>query len=104
VAQRCEVSTGYIARVERGQRLPSPLVLDRLLRSLELSAGDVWPMERAAEASVPYSRTVGKREAAVARLLRATESLSPSDITQLAMLIRRLTRGGRRSSGAQEGS
>lgn len=102
VAQRCEVSTSYIARVERGQRLPSPLVLDRLLRSLELTAGEVWPPPRAAEQVPRYGRTVGKREAAVARLLRVTEHLSPGDITQLALLVRRLTRGRRRPSGPQE--
>lgn len=91
LAEACSLSPGYIARLERGERLPSPLALDRIARTLEVEVADLWPRR-----NPPRRRSRGRqtsvqpREAAIARLVKVTEGLSVAEIRMLSRLVQRL--------------
>jgi len=94
---RCDVTPGYVARIERGERLPSPILLDRIGRALGLRVAEMWPAfggDAAMEARAPYP--ANSRDAAVARLTKVVEGLSASEIRELAAMVQRLLRAGRR--------
>lgn len=99
-AEACGLTAGYIARVERGERIPSPLVVDRLARAVGVEVADIWPRAvQTNEAKQVKTKAVAERDAAVARLVRATEDLSVSDVAQLTRTVQRLLRaGGRRAA------
>ncbi len=101
LAELCEVTPGYIARLERGERLPSPLLLDTVARSLGLQVAEVWPRAAVPTAKVSASshgglRGPSDRDTAIARLVKVVEGLTPSEIRQVATTVQRLLRAGTR--------
>ena len=92
LGEQCELTASYVARVERGERLPSLVVLDRLAQAVDLDVGDIWPSHPRRN---PGPKQPSARQAAVARLLKVTEELSPADLRQLTTLIQRLLKAGR---------
>ena len=92
LGEQCDLTASYVARVERGERLPSVVVLDRLARAVELEVGDIWPGRPKRN---PGRKPSNARQAAIARLMKVTEDLSPADLRQLTTLIQRLLKAGR---------
>ena len=92
LGEQCNLTASYVARVERGERLPSLVVLDRLTRAVGVEIGEIWP--DAAKKNPATKSPTSKKQAAEARLLKATEKLSPADLRQLTTLIQRLLRTG----------
>ena len=99
-AEACGLTAGYIARVERGERIPSPLVLDRLARAVGVEVADIWPRSIPPQVATNLKpKAEAERDAAIAKLVRATEALSLSDVAQLTQSVQRLLRaGGRRAA------
>jgi len=101
LAERCNLTPSYIARLERGARLPSPRVLEQIAQALDLEVGDIWP--RRGQASVQRRRNPSERDAAVARLLKVIEPLTASETRTITAAVQRLLRAGVRLATAREG-
>ncbi len=104
-AELCAITPGHVARLERGERLPSAVLLDRLTRTLRVDIQDIWPRQgakAAKESQLRYSEQ-SRREHAIARLIKIVDPLSANEIRQLASLIQQLMRSGKRAIPAKKG-
>jgi transcriptional regulator with XRE-family HTH domain len=98
LAEAASLTPGYIARLERGQRLPGPLVLDRLTRILGVNLADIWPQEltKKARRNPRALEAARAREAEVARLLRVLEPFTGPELRQITNALKKVLSVGRR--------
>lgn len=89
LAEKIDVSPGFLAMIEVGKRIPSVMTLTKLCRALGISADIIMPEEAKRPAAAISKKTSDRLTSAAAE---AMKRLSPSDRKLALKFIKKISR------------